>query len=178
MSQITKKTGISFGIITTLLITLIYLIVLFYNPLLMASPTVGILIFLLLIVMGTIASYITRVKLKSVTLKEAFIPYFITISISVFATSFILFTLYGLLFTEKALEIKQEMISYTAEQMKNFSVPENVTKISLDEVKKQEPFEFLTLFKSAFLRVIILCIPGIIVALIFRNKSEFSPNKQ
>lgn len=178
MNNILKQTGIKFGGVVTAFLIAIYLIFYFVDYKLMNSIYGGFILLFIIIVFGTLAIYIAKRKLGGyITFKEAFIPYFLTIAIGVLTSTLFLFVLYGIVDTEIAGLIKQNSIELTQQQMHNFGVPEDQAAQSVQMVTESNPYSFGSLLMSAATRVLLLSIPGLIIALAFRNKSEFSTPK-
>lgn len=174
MNTTLKQIGIKFGSIAAVLLIAAYLFFYFVDYKLMNSIIGGFILLFIVIAFGILSTYIAKQKLGGyLTFKEAFIPYFLTVAIGVLASTLFLFILYGLLDTETAALVKQDSIALTQQQMHNFGVPSEQAAQSVQMVTESNPYSFGTLLMSAATRVLMLCIPGLIVALAFRNKSEF-----
>ncbi len=178
MNQILKQIGIKFGVFTALFLIIAYLVIYFVDYRWMNSIIGGFGLLFIVIVFGFLASYIGKQKLGGyITFKEAFIPYFLTITISIFAGTLLVYLLYGIVDTDTAALLKQDAIEMTQKQMQNFGVPAEQAAISVKEVSSSNPYSLGTLFMSAATRVLLLCIPGMLAALTFRNKSEFTSSQ-
>ena len=179
MNNTLKQIGIKFGGVATILLVLTYLFFYLVNYKLMNSVISGFIIIFILIVFGILATFIAKRKLGGyLTFKEAFIPYFLTVAISVLASTIFLFVLYGVIDTDTATLLKENAIALTQQQMTNFGVPADQASKSVEMVSESNPYSFGSLFMSAATRILMLCIPGLITALAFRNKSEFTLPKE
>ena len=178
MNNILKQNGIKFGGVLTAFLIAIYLFFYFVDYNLMNSIAGGFVLLFIIIAFGILAIYITKRNLGGyITLKEAFIPYFLTVAISVLFSTLFLFILYGVMDTDTAQLIKLNSIELTKQQMHNFGVSSEQTQQSIKMVTESNPYGFGTLLMAAATRILILSIPGFIVAMIFRNKSEFTTPK-
>ena len=173
MNPTLKQIGTKFGVITALLLIGTYLTFYIVDYKLMNSIIGGFVLIFLIIVFGFLSSYMAKQKLQYITFKEAFIPYFLTVAVGVFASTLFIFILYGVIDTETASALKENSVELTIDQMKKFGVPEEQAAISVNEVSNSHPYAIGTLLMSAATRILMLCIPGLIAALAFRNKSEF-----
>ena len=170
-----KQIGIKFGAFTALFLIIAYLVIYFVDYKWMNSIIGGFGLLFVVIVFGFLASYIGKQKLGGyITFKEAFIPYFLTVAIGIFASTLLIYLLYGIIDADTAALLKQDAVEMTQKQMQNFGVPAEQAAISVKEVSSSNPYSLGTLFMSAATRVLLLCIPGMIAALAFRNKSEFT----
>src|SRR5690606_3145803 len=103
MNTILKQVGIKFGSILSIALIAVYLLFYFIDYTLMNSIIGGFTLIFVIIIFGILATYIAKQKLGGyLTFKEAFIPYFVTVAISVFASTLFLFILYGLIDVETA----------------------------------------------------------------------------
>lgn len=179
MNNIIKHTGIKFGIINSVILILAYLLFYQVNYKWMNNIFIGFSLYGILILFGLVASYITKQKLGGlITFREAFTSYFLAIAIPLFVSTMFLYVLYGWLDTETAELLKQDVIRLTEEQMKNFGVPQEQAKISVDSVASSSPYSLGTLLNPTATRIIMLSIPGFLIALAMRNKSDFSSIQQ
>lgn len=175
MNTLIKNTGIKFGCIIALFMVLTYLIIYFLDYKLMNSIYGGFLMLFVIIVFGALATFIAKRKLGGyITLKEAFIPYFITISIGLLISTIFLFVLYGVVDKETGNLLKLDSIELTKQQMLKFGVPKDQAEQSVVMVTESNPYSFGTLLMSAASRILLLSVPGLIIAMAIRNKSELS----
>lgn len=175
MNTLLKNTGIKFGSIIAVFMVFTYLLIYFFNYKLMNSIYGGFLMLFVIIVFGALATFIAKRKLGGyITLKEAFIPYFITIAMGLLISTVFLFILYGVVDTETGNLLKLDAIELTKQQMLKFGVPKDQAEQSVAMVTDSNPYSFGTLLMSAATRVLLMAIPGLIIALAIRNKSEFN----
>lgn len=173
MNETLKQTGIKFGFVAAVVLIATYLLFYIVDYTWMNSIWIGFGMIFMMIVFGSLASYISKQKMRYITFKEAFIPYFITIALAVFASTLFLYLLYGWIDTDTAQLLKENSIELTKDQMRKFGVPDEQAGPTVELVSSSNPYGFGTLFMSAATRILILSIPGLIAALAFRNKSEF-----
>ena len=179
MNQTIKSIGIKFGLLLALILTIINVGIYFYDYSIMASTANGFILLFVIIIFGLIATVLSKYKIGGyITFKQAFTPYILTISIGIIISTIVQFLIYSVLDPETGELLKETMRNMYVEQiMKSDGTQEEITA-SIAEVQKTNPLAFGGLISSAVIRIAMLSVAGILIALIFRNRSEFSSTKQ
>src|SRR5690606_16064257 len=134
----------------------------------MASIPTGFILIFIYIIFGFTASYLTKKRLGGlITFKDAFIPYFLTIVIGVLVSTLFLYLLYGLIDTETGDKVHLAMIEINKQQAIKFELSPEQAKQSLQIVQEANPYSIGQLLESAGKRVLMLCAPGFLAALLF-----------
>ena len=171
-----KKTGLQLGCTLAIILILFYLFVYVADYTYMTSTITGFILIFFCVIFGFTASYLTKKRLGGlITFKDAFIPYFLTIVIGVLASTLFLYLLYGLIDTETGDKIHLAMIELTKQQAINFELSPEQAEQSLQMVQEANPYSIGQMLMSAGTRVLMLCVPGFLAALLFRNRSEIMP---
>lgn len=173
MDSRVKGTGMQLGFTLAAILIVFYLFVYISDYTYMTSTITGFLLIFFCIIFGLTAPYLAKRRLGGlITFKNAFVPYFLTVVIGVLLSTMFIYVLYGVIDTETGGKIHQEMIKLSKQQAINFDMPKEQAEQSLEIVKQANPYSIEQMLMSAGTRILMLCVPGFIAALAFKNISE------
>lgn len=172
MNKIIKEFGIKVGLILSIIQILITLYL--YNYGSFVDKKIGMFIILLNIFFGTLTIILARMKLKKISLRESFTGYFITILISSIISALFYVSFFNTIASDiKKESIKKEFFNFQIESLKNSELPKEDINKNIELAKTFEPFTLSNSIQSAIKYLLIYSIIGIIISVIFRNKSSF-----
>jgi len=179
MNQTVKNIGIKFGLLLALILTIINLGIYFYDYKIMASIANGFILLFVIIIFGSISTFLAKYKNgNAITFKQAFTPFILTISIGIIASTLVQFLIYSIFDPSTGELLKETFQQMYITQISNSNgTPEEIAA-SIKEVNESNPLSLGTLLSSSIIRIAMLSVVGILVALIFRNRSEFTPLPQ
>ncbi|KUF39056.1 hypothetical protein AS361_04210 [Myroides marinus] len=175
MKNAVNKVGVTFGIVLAIYFTLFNCVLFFTDKTLLANTFAGFFNIAIITIFGVVTIYNARKKAGGyVTFREAFTPYFIAIVIGL-TVNYILYNILFNVVDPSAKEVlgKQlyEMLVKTLDG--SGLAPEQIAE-QLKKAKESNPFALqsqLFLWAGSILRYSIL---GLLLAAIFKNKSEFA----
>lgn len=177
MDTPTQKTGIQLGITLAIVLILFYLFVYFFDYTYMTSVITGFILIFACIIFGFTAIYLSKKRFGGfISFKDAFVPYFLTIVIGVAASTLFLYVLYGLIDTDVANKIHLDMVELNQQRAISYGMPAEQAQQSLEIVQQAKPYSIGQLLMSAGTRILMLCVPGFLAALFFKNQSEIANN--
>lgn len=179
MNQTIKNVGVKIGFLLALILSIVNIGIYFYDYTIMASTANGFILLFVIIIFGLIATALAKYKIGGfIIFKEAFTPYIITVSIGILISTLVQYLIYSVIDPETGELLKQTFRDlYVTEISKSNGTPEEIAA-SIAEVQKTNPLAFGGLISSAVIRIAMLSVAGILIALIFRNRSEFTSTKQ
>ncbi|HUH26413.1 MAG TPA: DUF4199 domain-containing protein [Flavobacterium sp.] len=182
MNIISKNTGLSFGYILAAYYILVNSAVFFSDFTWFAKPHLGIANMVVVLILGVSCVWITKRKLgNSITTKEGFSAFFIMIIIGLFVNYFVQFILFNYVNPEAKAINNQLMIDMAENIAREINAPkeEIAEQIELMKNSANDNFTIKTLIFSLTQSVLGASIAGLLISLIFKNKSEFTtPNAQ
>lgn len=174
MNQISKKTGTFFGLVLAIYYIIINAVMFFYDATLFTNTFFGIFNMVVVILIGTLCIWITKRKLNhSITFKEGFSAYLIMLIIGFLANQLSIYILFNFVNPEFKAINNQLMLDLALSNLKalGLSAQEIQEKMSLAEsIDNFAPKNLLFGFAGSILRG---SIAGLLISLIFKNKSEF-----
>ena len=175
MNEIVKKNGITYGIITgavsILITTLIYTI----NLNLFTSVWIGFTNILFYIVIGVVLLYKTKKELNGVfPFKQAFTTYFLSAVIGILMSVTFNAILFNYIDPSAKETIKELSIKYAVEMMEKFDAPSSAVKVAIAEMEKNDQFSITQLFKGSFFTIAFSAVFGLILAAIFKTKTNYN----
>ena len=174
MNQTIKNIGIKFGLFLALILSIINVGIYFYDYNIMASTANGFILLFVIIIFGLISTALAKFKIGGfITFKQAFTPYILTISIGIFISTIVQFLIYSVIDPETGELLKETLRNMYVEQIMKSNGTQEEIAASIAEVKLTNPLAFGGLISSAVIRIAMLSVAGILIALIFRNRSEF-----
>lgn len=172
-----NKVGVTFGIILAVCYTLFNCIIFFTDKTLYVNTYAGFFKIIMTILIGITTIYFARKKAGGyVTFREAFTPFFIVTLIGVTVSYIVDFILFNLVDPSAKDFIDQHLYAMLVETLKGSpltqeQITEQLTKAK--ELKQFAPKAQLFLWAGSILRNSVI---GILLAAIFKNKSEFTPS--
>lgn len=179
MNEIIKQNGIKFGIISGIIGIAIILGVYLTDYKLFASSGIGIISIVISIIISILLFVQTKKKLNGqLTFKEGFTTYFIYTINSIAIVTLFNILLYNVIEPELKEKVTQIIIEKTAEMMKAFGGPSDVLKETIKELKNNDQFSPGKLIVGSIWNLALSCIWGLILAAIFKSKTNNSPFNQ
>ena len=167
LKSIAVNYGIILGVINSAVLVLIYTM----NPELFLAPWLGIVLFLMTIVFGIIASAKAKAILKGfISLKQAFTAYFITVAIGSFFAVILTVLLFSVIDVETGQYLNEKLMDMSLETLKSLGMSESIIEESMKKASEIDNFSFLTQIQSYFIRLVIYCIFGLISSLVLRRQ--------
>jgi len=170
----TKKAAFKVGLILGLIIILISLFIHLTNLNLITNTWLGVVIIVLNILFGIISVVSAKKILNGfITFKEGFTSYFVTIFTSFILSTIFIIIYYNFFISPQDIEyIKEIMINFNLDIMKN----NNSTLAEIENAKilskDYDPSNAGYIIKSSLFYLLRDCLIGLLVALVFRNKSS------
>lgn len=170
-----NKVGITFGIVLALYYILFNCTLFFTDKILFANKFVGFFNMAVIIIIGVLCVFIARRKVGGyVTFREAFTPYLITIAIGV-TVNYLMYNILFNLVDPSAKEVINTVLhDMLVDTLNNSGLPQEQINEQLSksqELNQFEPKSQLFMWAGSILRMSIL---GLLLAAIFKNKSEFT----
>ncbi|MCS4239146.1 putative membrane protein [Myroides gitamensis] len=170
-----NKVGITFGIVLALYYILFNCTLFFTDKTLFANKFVGFFNMAVIIIIGVLCVFIARRKVGGyVTFREAFTPYLITIAIGV-TVNYLMYNILFNLVDPSAKEVINTVLhDMLVDTLNNSGLPQEQINEQLSksqELNQFEPKSQLFMWAGSILRMSIL---GLLLAAIFKNKSEFT----
>lgn len=170
-----NKVGITFGIVLALYYVLFNCTLFFTDKTLFANKFVGFFNMFVIIVIGVLCVFTAKRKVGGyVTFREAFTPYLITVAIGV-TVNYLMYNILFNLVDPSAKELINKVLhDMLIETLNNSGLPQEQINEQLsksEELNQFEPGSQLFMWAGSILRMSIL---GLLLAAIFKNKSEFT----
>ncbi len=173
MNEIIKKNGITFGVIMGVISVLITTIIYAVNIEWFTSMWIGLISMAIFIAVGVTLVSKTKKQLGGqITFKEAFTTYFLAAVIG--STISVLFNIVLFNFIDPtAKETLQELtIKYSVEMMQKFGTPASAINEAVKEMQKTDNYAPGNQLFGLVVSFIISALFGLVLALIFKNKSS------
>jgi hypothetical protein len=173
MNLIIWKFGLQIGLLASIIQILITIYL--YNFGSFVDMKFGMLIIFLNILFGVISIFAVKKNLSnSITLRESFSGYFITIFTSVVVSTIFYVGFFNILASDSKKEaIKKELFDFQVQNMKNNNFTEKDIQKNIELSKNSNPFSFSTAVQSSMKFLILYCILGILFSYFIKNKSSF-----
>ncbi|MES2574108.1 MAG: DUF4199 domain-containing protein [Bacteroidota bacterium] len=173
MNPIIRKFGLQIGLLVSIIQILITIYL--YNFGSFVDMKFGLLIIFLNILFGVITIFIVKKNLNnSITLRESFSGYFITIFTSMLVSTIFYVGFFNALASDSKKEaIKKELFDFQVQNMKNNNFPEKDIQKNIELSKNSNPFSLSTAVQSSMKFIILYCILGILFSFFIKNKSSF-----
>jgi hypothetical protein len=173
MNEIIKKNGVTFGIIlglfSVLFTTAIYVIDLH----LFTSWWIGIVSIIIAITIGVVLVSKTKKQMGgNITFKEAFTVYFIASAIGSFISTFFYYILFNFIDTQAKETIKEITLKYTADMMEKFGAPAASVNETMQKLAQTDNYSLGNLMLGFAVGLVIQAIFGLILAAIFKTRSN------
>lgn len=176
MNEIIKKNGLTFGIISGLISVFITLAIYLIDYKYFASSAVG----FISIVAGITLSIWLFIKNKkdlkgSLTFKDGFTSYFIYAINSIAIATLFNILLYNVIDPSLKEKVTEVVIEKTVEMMKAFGGDSTMLKETVKKLKEEDSFSIGNLIMGSVWTLALSCIWGLILAAIFKSKTNNSP---
>ncbi|MBB1150201.1 MULTISPECIES: DUF4199 domain-containing protein [unclassified Myroides] len=174
-----NKVGITFGIVLALYYILFNCTLFFTDQTLFANKFVGFFNMAIIIIIGVLCVFAAKRKMGGyLTFREAFTPFLIMIAIGV-TMNFVLYNVLFQLVDPSAKDVINKVLhDMLVETLNNSGLPQaqiDEQFAKAKELNQFEPKSQLFMWAGSILRNSIL---GLLLAAIFKNKSEFTPPQQ
>ncbi|SHM57323.1 DUF4199 domain-containing protein [Myroides odoratimimus] len=174
MKNPVNKVGITFGIILAIYYTLFNSVIFFTDKTLFANTFAGFFNMGVMVILGILTIYFARKKAGGyVTFREGFTPFFLMVIIGVTANIIIYNILFNIVDPSAKEEISKSLYDMLIKTLDGSGLPQEQINEQLEKARNINQFapkSQLFLWAGSVLRNSIL---GILLAAIFKNKSEF-----
>ncbi|AJA67481.1 DUF4199 domain-containing protein [Myroides odoratimimus] len=174
MKNPVNKVGITFGIILAIYYTLFNSVIFFTDKALFANTFAGFFNMGVMVILGILTIYFARKKAGGyVTFREGFTPFFLMVIIGVTANIIIYNILFNIVDPSAKEEISKSLYDMLIKTLDGSGLPQEQINEQLEKARNINQFapkSQLFLWAGSVLRNSIL---GILLAAIFKNKSEF-----
>lgn len=173
MNAISKRTGLFFGLVLAFYYVVVNVITFFFDATLFTKPSLGVLNMVVVLILGILCVWITKRKLgNQLTFKNGFSAYLMMICIGFLANQFSIYVLFNFVNPEfkeinNQLMLKLAQANLTAMDL----TPEDI-EIQMNTAKEIDNFAPKNLIYSLAGSILRGSLAGMLIALIFRNKSE------
>ena len=173
MNPIIKKDGFRIGLIVSILQIIITIYLYKFGS--FVDVKFGFLILFFNVLFGVTTIFIVKKKQNnSITLREAFSGYFITILISMVLSTLFYVTFFNTLANSSKREaIKKELFDFQVQNMKDNHFSEKDIQKNIELAKNTNPFSLATAFQSSLKFLILYSVLGIVFSFFLKNKSSF-----
>ena len=173
MNEIIKKNGIKFGIISGLLSIVITLGIYLIDYKLFASSAVGVTSIIAGIVISILLFVTTKKEFNGeLSFKDGSTTYFVYAINSIAIATLFNILLYNVIDTDLKEKVTGIIIEKTAEVMKSFGGSSQMLKETIKQMKEQDQFSISNLAISSIWTLAFSCIWGLILAAIFKSKTN------
>ncbi|MGA9638513.1 DUF4199 domain-containing protein [Flavobacterium sp.] len=177
INEVIKKNGITYGIITGVILSLITTIMYAVNLELFIAWWTTLLSFSIFIIIPMLALIKTKTTLKNIfPFKDAFTTYFICALIGLLISvgfKMILFNIIDPSVKDSLLELT---VNYLKSTSSKFGVPENSLNEMIENLKKTDPFSIGEQLKGAVVSLFFCSLLGLIMAAFFKSKPTSQDN--
>ena len=172
MNEVIKKNGITYGILTGVVSTLITAIIYAVDLHLFTSWWVTVVSIASYIIIGVVLLTKTKKELNGVfSFKDAFTTYFISAVIGILISVAFNIILFNFIDPSAKEAVKEISIKYAVEMMEKFGTPSSVINEAVTKLQENDQFSIGELLKSAVFSTAFSALFGLLMALIFKSKS-------
>lgn len=175
MNETIKRNGILFGLLLASWYSISTIIIFFFKQDLFVNVYMGFSNTLVSLTLATLSLLVAKKKLGGrITFKDAFTSFLIPIVMGLAAlilTSMILFNLVDPSMKQVFIDMS---IAFTYKNMGGLQVAPEAIEATIEQIKSNDNFSFANQFKAFAWKTLLYSIGGMLIALIFRNQSEFS----
>jgi hypothetical protein len=171
MNEIIKKNGISYGIITGIVSTLITASIYSIDLNLFTAWWVTVLSISSYIIISIVLLTKTKKDLKGVfSFKDAFTTYFISAVIGILISVAFNILLFNFIDPSVKDSIKEISIKYAVEMMHKFNAPSSAINEAVKKLQENDQFSIVELIKGSVFSIVFSALFGLLLALIFKSK--------
>lgn len=177
MNIISKKTGLTFGYILAAYYILVNTSVFFSDYTLFAKSYFGIVNIVFVLILGICCVWITKRRLGNlITTKEGFTAFFIMILIGLFVNQLLQFILFNVVNPDAKTVNNEIMITMAETIAKDINAPQEEIDKQIDYMRNNpdDNFSIKNMFFTYAQGILGASVAGLLIALTFKNKSEFS----
>lgn len=172
MNEIIKKNGVTFGIILGLF-SVLYTTAIYVTDLtLFTSWWLGLVSFAISITIGFVLVSKTKKQLGTMTFKEGFTVYFLAALIGSFISTMFYYVLFNFIDPQAKETIKEITLKYTAEMMQKFGAPTAQVNEAIQKMAETDNYSLGNLLFGLAIVLVFQAIFGLILAAIFKSKSN------
>lgn len=175
MKNALNKVGVTFGVVLAVYYILFNCVIFFTDKALFASTFAGFFNIAIMVILGVTTIYFARKKAGGyLTFREAFTPYFIAILIGVTANYIIYNILFNIVDPSAKEMLKNTLYEMLVKTLDSSGLPQDQINEQLEKARNISQFapkSQLFMWAGSILRNSIL---GLLLAAIFKNKSEFA----
>lgn len=173
MNPLVRKSGVQIGLLVSFFQILITTYLFKFGSFI--DVKMGILIIVSNLIFGFIAILLIKKKQNNtISLRESFSGYFITVLISIVLSSVFYLLLFNVIATNsKKEEVKKELFDFQLKQMKENNFSEKDIQQNILISKNTDPFGVLISFQSSIKFLLLYSVVGILISFILKNKSSF-----
>jgi len=172
MNEIIKKNGITFGIILGLFSVLFTTAIYATDLQLFTSWWIGIAGMAISIIIGVVLVKKTKKELGTMTFKEGFTVYFIAAAIGSLISTVYYYVLFNLIDPQAKETVKEITLKYTSEMMVKFGAPASAVNEAMQKAAETDNYSIGSLSMGYAIGLIVSAIFGLILAAIFKSKSN------
>ncbi len=171
MNEIIKKNGVSYGIITGVVGTLITTSIYAIDLKLFTAWWIGVLSFVIYIIIGIVLLSKTKKELKGIfPFKDAFTTYFISAVVGVLISVVFNIILFNFIDPSAKETVKELSIKYAVEMMEKFGTPSSAINEAVKKLQENDQFSIIELLKGSVFTTVFYALIGLLLALIFKSK--------
>ena len=171
MNEIIKKNGISYGIITGIVSTLITASIYSIDLNLFTAWWITVLSIASYIIISIVLLTKTKKDLKGVfSFKDAFTTYFISAVIGILISVVFNILLFNFIDPSVKDSIKEISIKYAVEMMHKFNAPSSAINEAVKKLQENDQFSIVELIKGSVFSIVFSALFGLLLALIFKSK--------
>jgi Protein of unknown function (DUF4199) len=172
MNEFVKNNGIKYGIISAV-VAILYTVILYAVDIkLFTSIGIGLLLLAIFLIIGIVQLLELRKQMGYMSFKDGFTAYFIGGLIGIIISTVFSIILFNYVDTAARDSIHENIISFTVAQYKKYDVPNEEILKTVEELKKSPQFSTNGLLMGTLKSLIGTIIFGLILAAIFKNKSN------
>ena len=173
MNPIIKKLSLQIGLLLAFIQIAIILYMYYFGSFI--SMNTGLLIIALNILFGITSIIIIKKKLDNqISLRESFSGYFVTLLISMILSNVFYVAFFNIVADEvKKEKIIQEFYSFNLKNMDENSFSKEDYNKNKELLKNFNPFSISTTFQRNLRFLLLYSVFGILISVIFRNKTSF-----
>lgn len=161
-----QKKGFYLGAVMTLITLGAYLI----NWDILLNPWFQISKFVFVMVFAILAVVQARRLADKYAFRHAFSAYFITVALGLIILAFVNFLLLGLIDSQAGHYITEISITQRQEQLQMAGRSTERVNEAIKLLKQSDPFSLWSQLQGYIMNLVLYCLPGIIIALIFKKK--------
>jgi hypothetical protein len=171
LNEIIKRNGITFGITTGIISSLITATIYAIDLNLFTSWWIGILSIATYLTIGIFLLSKTKRELKGVfPFKDAFTTYFISAVIGILISVVFNIILFNIIDPSAKDAVKDLTIKYTVNMMQKFGTPASAINEAIAKLKENDPYSVVELLKGSIFSIVFSSIFGLVMAAFFKSK--------